>query len=321
MDAEPGDGVRQLRPQPHRADEQLARGGGLATGERGLRGRGEIDRRQDVLLEGLVLEERPGGGEIGLRLLSVTPLESQKRKLGMCDHARVDRPAAGCLLRGLLEDLLGRLRVALEEQRDAEQRKGSRVPDAGRREVPQGEARVGFHLRSAVAAEGRTDERGPDLGRGAAVRHRAVVLGVLEREPVALRVVRAAAKPVQERAEGGNFRVAAEERGVIELLQPALDGDDAPAPVVGQREHADQACDLVDVAGCGHVRDRGLRLAVLLVPGSRAAVQHLAELRLETIELSTERVTEEVAEAVPLTAVIERNEEEVGLLECLQPAC
>ena len=115
------------------------------------------------------------------------------------------------------------------------------------------------------------------LGRGAAVRHRAVPLGVLEREPVALRVVRPAAKPVQERAEGGNFRVAAEERGIIELLQPALDGDDAPAPVVGQREHADQACDLVDVAGCGHVLDRGLRLAVLLVPGSCAAVQHLAE--------------------------------------------
>ena len=67
--------------------------------------------------------------------------------------------------------------------------------------------------------------------------------------------------------------------------------------------------------------DRGFRLAVLLVPGSCAAVQHLAELRLQTIELSTERLTEEVAVAVPLTAVIERNEEEVGLLERLQPAC
>ena len=144
---------------------------------------------------------------------------------------------------------------------------------------------------------------------------------MLEREPVALRIVGPPAKPVQERAEGGNFRMAAEERGIVELLQPAFDGDDAPAPVVGQREHADQAIDLVDVAGCGHVLDRGFRLAVPLVPGSCAAVQRLAEVGLQTIEFSTERVTEKVAVAVPLTAVIERNEEEVGLLECLQPAC
>ena len=45
------------------------------------------------------------------------------------------------------------------------------------------------------------------------------------------------------------------------------------------------------------------------------------QVRLETIELSAEGVTEEVAVAVPLSAVIERNEEEVRLLECPQPAC
>src|SRR5918994_1298605 len=80
----------------------------------------------------------------------------------------------------------------------------------------------------------------------------------------------------------------------------------------------DQGRHAVDVALRAGVVEGGVDVAVLFPPRARARVQGRLDRRVEAIELATEHVPEEVVVAVPLTASVERDEEQVRSVDLLE---
>ena len=74
----------------------------------------------------------------------------------------------------------------------------------------------------------------------------------------------------------------------------------------------------VDVAGRLRIADRGLRLLVRLAPvgGTREQLRH--EIRLQSLELRTEQLSEEMVVAIPLPGTVERHQEQVGARQRFQ---
>ena len=91
----------------------------------------------------------------------------------------------------------------------------------------------------------------------------------------------------------------------------------APGAVAGTAE-LDQVRRSLEVLGGQRVADRLGRLAVLLVPRARPPVQvrHLVGLLVQQARL--QHVGEEVVVAIPLAAVVERDQEQVAALQRLQ---
>jgi hypothetical protein len=128
----------------------------------------------------------------------------------------------------------------------------------------------------------------------------------------------AAAERVQPRAERADDRVAREQLVVVEARQPRLDRGDPPRPVVGLRQRGDEPGHPVHVAGGGRVVDRLVVPALRLAPLRSAQAERRHGGGVAAAELAAQHVAEEVVVPVPLAAVVERHEEEVGLLDRLE---
>ena len=113
-------------------------------------------------------------------------------------------------------------------------------------------------------------------------------------------------------------RVSVEALVHVEEIEPALD-DSGPATVMDLlRDGAQDAGLVIDVAGRVGVDERGLRVEVRLVPGSRAPVQHRHQVGLLLVELTLQEVAEEMVVPVPAAVVVEPDEEQVRPLDLLE---
>ena len=75
---------------------------------------------------------------------------------------------------------------------------------------------------------------------------------------------------------------------------------------------------VIDVSGRVGVEERGLRIAVRLVPGRRTAVEHRHQVGLVLLELTLEQVPEEVVVPIPAAVVVELDEEQVRPIDLLE---
>ena len=74
----------------------------------------------------------------------------------------------------------------------------------------------------------------------------------------------------------------------------------------------------LEVAARQGVTDRLRPIAVALVPPARSSVEFAKQARLLVEQASSQDIREEVVVAIPMAAVIERNDEQVLSIECLQ---
>src|SRR4051812_15930985 len=91
-------------------------------------------------------------------------------------------------------------------------------------------------------------------------------------------------------SDGG---VALEQSRLVEALKPAFDRCDPAAVVHRLRDRRQDAREAVEVAGGAGVLERGLGVAMSLVPLRRAPVEDGDQLRLALGELAPKHVTEE----------------------------
>jgi hypothetical protein len=122
-------------------------------------------------------------------------------------------------------------------------------------------------------------------------------------------------------AEHGDRGVAGEQPRVVEPHEPALRVGDPHRRAPRKRCDAHELRHPRRVPGCVGVVDRGLELAVRSTPVGRPAVELAHQSRLLARELREQQLAEQVVEAEPFSTVVERHEEEIRLLDRLQPAC
>ena len=123
----------------------------------------------------------------------------------------------------------------------------------------------------------------------------------------------------QARRSGGQrkLRTARQLLGA-EALEPALEPPlGSVADDVG-RAGPEQVARALDVAALDRVGDGALAVAVLAVPGARAAVERRLHPRLAASQLSMQRLREQAVVAVLAVAPVERHEHQVGPGELLE---
>ena len=123
---------------------------------------------------------------------------------------------------------------------------------------------------------------------------------------------------MQPNSEHRDRRISLGQLRIVEHREPALDGGHPAAAVVGKDVRCDDPGQLIGVAGCGEIVDRRLRLVVRFAPRRGTAVEGRDELGLASPELSMEHLLEEVVVAKPLAPMVERDDEQILLLELLE---
>ena len=127
-------------------------------------------------------------------------------------------------------------------------------------------------------------------------------------------LVGAAAQRVDPRALDRDRRVPVE-RLAVESLEPRLDRAHAPRRRDGHGDRAEDAGGALLVAGRVRVDERRLEIALRLEPVGRALVEHRHQLRLALRELLQQQLAEEMVEAERAAVAVERDDEQVRLLE------
>src|SRR4051794_22294491 len=97
----------------------------------------------------------------------------------------------------------------------------------------------------------------------------------------------------------GDTRISLEQRRVIEVRQPLLDGSDPTVVVGGKRDLRDDRRNTVEVPGCQSMLERRLGIVVPLVPVRGPGMQRDEQVRLAFDELASKQVTEKVVVAMP----------------------
>ena len=181
----------------------------------------------------------------------------------------------------------------------------------------QGELRVGPHPLHAVAAQGGVEQGQRSLHhpafRGRRRRRRAVGRG----RP-ALDSRRLAQQRVPPGPSDGDQRVAFDQPLFLEPVVPADRGVAPPARIGPCRRVRDQPGDPVGVPGGPGMVDGDLRQAIGLTPGGRPDVQPRHQPGLASLELGPQQLAEQAVVAVPGTAAVQRDHQQVRVLQRLQ---
>ena len=193
-----------------------------------------------------------------------------------------------------------------------------RTPAARGPELAQGELGVGLHLRDAAGAMHRTDDRKPRLDRCAPVRERFSERGALGKRQPPLRKRRPAGKAVRPGLEDGDLGMALQVARLVEPPEPPVDRFPLARGPGREGVLTDEAREPVEITGCVRVLDRRLGLPVLLAPDRRAAAENRNDGRLAPLQLGPEEVSELAVVAVRPAAMVEWDQEEIGLVERLE---
>ena len=104
----------------------------------------------------------------------------------------------------------------------------------------------------------------------------------------------------------------------LQPAEPAFGGGDTAALVDAWTGTYGQPRRSVDIPGRLRVPDRGLRLPVRLAPIGRTSEQTRHEIRLDSLELRTQQLLEEMVVAIPLPSPVQRHQEQVGTRQRFQ---
>ena len=136
----------------------------------------------------------------------------------------------------------------------------------------------------------------------------------------ALGLARPAEQREDQRAVHGDRAVVLGRRDVPEPLHPAQHRLDAPAGPDGLLQLQDQPGHPVVVPGRLGMLDRGLRHGVRLEPRSRPEMEIRDQIGLPPPEFRLQQLPEQVVVAVPLTAAVERDHQQVPALHPFEDA-
>ena len=110
-------------------------------------------------------------------------------------------------------------------------------------------------------------------------------------------------------------RVELQQGVVVESFEPRLDCRDPPGAADARCDGADDSCRAVGISGRVRVLERRFRLALGFEPVRGPLVEHRHKLRIAFFELAPEQVAEEPVVPVRAAVAIERDQEQVRLLD------
>ena len=318
---------RQRRHHGNRVGQQVPESGRprhLVTGELDLAavGRdpgqpGVHERARPVVVEIAGRQQRARLVREGLGVVPVVPVDGDDPTLGEEEGpdrrhrpARVGRDRVGQLG-------VGRVQVALEQVRHplgVDHRGAVRAPRAETRERI---LRVAAHRVDAVPAQDRPEVRPGRLG-GVPVVERADGGRALRGRHPAFGLSGPAGEGEHHAAMSGDARVPLQQPLLVEPRQPAEKGVGPPARPHRVRVDQHQPGDPVGVARSLRVLDGGLEHPVRLAPRGRPPVELGHDLGLAVHELRGQEVAEEVVVPIPLPAIVERDHQQVAVLQRLE---
>ena len=191
------------------------------------------------------------------------------------------------------------------------------APDAPRRLLRDGEARVGHRLLGTGGTHDRSQHRPRRVERRRAVgRHQVERSGVDDRRPP----LRFGGLPGQHRDPAGQHgeRGILLDCGVAERREPALHRRHLAGLVGRQDQRRHQLDASVPLGRVQQVLDRHRRRSVGLVPVGGPQVQLHDDVGLDPTQLTEQELTEQGVVAVPLPPTVERDQEHVRGLEAAQ---